>query len=116
MHRFAILNRNGTNYLLVCCLKSGHEFRNDWRFPGACFASVLPKNLSIFNDDYTLTLTPIMEGMTRNHGYCTIKKDGHDASLVGCEEGTFLFSPPAAPGKEWEIEQLCALLNIEVVK
>ena len=109
VHRFAILNRNGVNYLLVCCLKTGHEYRDDWRFPGACFASVLPKDLSVFNEDHQLTLTPIKTGMLRNHGYSTVRVDGYDAGLVGCEEGTFLFRPPVAPGRPWQIDHLCGV-------
>ncbi|MBQ9348995.1 MAG: hypothetical protein IJT94_16935 [Oscillibacter sp.] len=109
VHRFGILNRNGVNYLLVCCLKSGHEHKDDWRFPGAVYATVLPKDLSVFNEDHPLTLIKIKDGMLRNHGYCKIEMEGHDAAVVGCEEGTFLFTPPAAPGKEWGIEQLCAV-------
>ena len=109
VHRFGILNRNGVNYLLVCCLKSGHEYKNDWRFPGACYASELPKDLSVFNENHQLTLEPIMEDMLRNHGYSQIKLNGHDAAVVGCEEGTFLFCPPFAPGRDWEIQQLCAV-------
>ena len=109
VHRFSILNRNGVNYLLVCCLKSGHEYKNDWRFPGACYASELPKDLSVFNEDHPLTLEPIMTDMLRNHGYSTVHIDGYDAGVVGCEEGTFLFRPPVAPGRDWEIEQLCGV-------
>jgi len=109
VHRFGILNRNGTNYLLVCCLKSGHEYKNDWRFPGEVFATVLPSDLSVFNEDHPLALTKIKDGMLRNHGYCQIQMNGHDAAVVGCEQGTFLFTPPAAPGKDWGIEQLCGV-------
>ena len=109
VHRFAVLNRNGVNYLLVCCLKSGHEYKNDWRFPGACFASVLPKDLSVFSDEHPLSLEPIMTDMLQNHGYSTVCIDGYEAGLVGCEQGTFLFRPPVAHGRDWEIEQLCAV-------
>ena len=115
VHRFAVLNRNGTNYLLVCCLKSGHEYKNDWRFAGACYASVLPSDLSVFSEEHPLTLTPIMTDMLRNHGYSTVHIDGYDAGVVGCEEGTFLFRPPVAPGREWEIEQLCAVPSSDSV-
>lgn len=109
VHRFGILNRNGVNYLLVCCLKSGHEYKEDWRFPGACYAAVLPQDLSGFDRDHPLPLTRIKDGMLRNHGYSQVRLEGHDAAVVGCEEGTFLFTPPAAPGESWEIRQLCAV-------
>ena len=106
VHRFGILNRGGTNYLIVCCLKTGHEYKNDWRFPGACFGAELPKDLSSYNEDNTLPLTLIMEGMLKNHGYSMTKHGGHDAALVGCEEGSFLFDPPAVKGGDWEVTQI----------
>ncbi len=106
VHRFGILNRGGTNYLIVCCLKTGHEYKNDWRFPGACFGAELPKDLSSYNEDNTLPLTLIMEGMLKNHGYSLTKHGGHDAALVGCEEGSFLFDPPAVKGGDWEVTQI----------
>ena len=109
VHRFGILNRNGVNYLIVCCLKSDHEYKNDWRFPGACYGAVLPEDLSAYSEDNQLKLTPIKTGMLKNHGYSLVKKDGHDAALVGCEEGAFLFSPPASPDGEWEVEQLLSV-------
>lgn len=106
VHRFGILHRGGANYLIVCCLKSGHEYKNDWRFPGACYGALLPSDLSEFGDGTTLELTLLMDGMTRNHGYCLKKHGGHDAALVGCEEGAFLFEPPAVIGADWEITQI----------
>ena len=115
VHRFGILSRNGVNYLLVCCLKSGHEYKNDWRFPGACYASELPKDLSVFNENKQLSLTPIKTGMLRNHDYSQIRHGDHDAAVVGCEEGTFLFCPPEAPNKPWEIKQLCAVPSSDSV-
>ena len=97
------------NYLLVCCLKSGHEYKEDWRSPGACFAAVLPEDLSGFDGDHPLPLTKIKDNLLKNHGYSAIRVDGHDAAVVGCEEGTFLFVPPASPDQPWEIRHLCGV-------
>lgn len=115
VHRFGILNRSGVNYLIVCCLKSGHEYKNDWRFPGACYGTVLPKDLSVFDQGHQLSLTKLKDGMLRNHGYCSIQADGHDAAVIGCEEGTFLVTPPDAPGREWEFKRLCAVPSSDSV-
>lgn len=115
VHRFGILNRNGVNYLLVCCLKSGHEYKNDWRFPGACYGTVLPEDLSSYSEKHQLSLTRLKNGMLKNHGYSTIRLNGHDAAVVGCEEGTFLFLPPSSPKQAWEIKQLCSVPSSDSV-
>ena len=106
VHRFGILRRGGINYLLVCCLKTGHEYKNDWRFPGACFGAELPADLSSFDDAHPLVLEPLMDEMLKNHGYCKLSYAGHDAALVAYEDGTFLFEPPAVRGGDWEITQI----------
>ena len=103
VHRFGILNRGGVNYILVCCLKTGHEYKNDWRFPGACFGAELPKDLSTLDEDHPLELKLIKDGMLRNHGYSKISRGGHDAALVGCEQGSFIFDPPAVRGADWTV-------------
>lgn len=115
VHRFGILNRGGVNYLLVCCLKTGHEYKEDWRSPGACYAAVLPEDLSAYNDANQLKLTPIKIGMLKNHGYSQIRKDGYDAAVVTCEEGVFLFNPPAAIGEPWQIDQLLSVPTSDAV-
>ena len=115
VHRFGILRRGGVNYLLVCCLKSGHAYKNDWSAPGACYGAVLPKDLSGFDQDHPLPLTKLKDGMLKNHGYSSIQRSGHDAAVVGCEEGAFLFTPPEALGRSWEIRQLCAVPSSDSV-
>lgn len=115
VHRFGILNRNGVSYLLVCCLKSGHAYSGDWRFPGACYGAVLPEDLSGFDQEHQLPLTKLKDGMLKNHGYCSTQINGCDAAVIGCEEGTFLFAPPEAPGKDWEIKQVCAIPSSDSV-
>lgn len=115
VHRFGILNRNGVNYLIVCCLKSGHEFKNDWRSYGVTYGAVLPEDLSVYNDSNQLKLTPIKLGMLKNHGYALVKKDGYDTALVACEQGVFQFTPPAAIGESWTVEQLLSVPSSDAV-
>lgn len=115
VHRFGILNRAGHNYIIVCCLKSGHEYKNDWRFPGACYGAELPADLSGFDEDHQLELKLIKGGMLQNHGYSKISRGGHDAALVGCEQGTFLFDPPAVEGADWEVTQILGIPSSDSV-
>lgn len=106
VHRFGILNRGGVNYLLVCCLKSGHEYKDDWRYAGACYGAELPADLSGYDADHLLSLKPVKTGLLKNHGYSQLQHGGHDAALVGAENGTFLISPPAVRGGDWEVQQI----------
>ena len=115
VHRFGILRRGGVNYLMVCCLKTGHEFKDDWRFPGACYGAVLPEDLSGYSESKPLKLTKLMGNMLKNHGYSKVNYGGYEAALVGCEEGTFLFSPPAVAGADWEIERLLSVPSSDSV-
>ncbi len=115
VHRFGILNRNGVNYLIVCCLKSGHAYKNDWRSWGVCYGAVLPDDLSAYNENNQLTLAPIKIGMLKNHGYSLVRKDGYDAALVACEQGVFLFHPPVEAGGAWDVEQLLSVPSSDAV-
>ena len=90
VHRFGILERNGVHYLIICCLKSGHEYPDDWRFPGAVYAAVLPDDLSPYHAQNPLPVRKIKEGILKNHGYCYCPMDGQDHALVTGEEGVFL--------------------------
>lgn len=115
VHRFGILKRAGVNYIIACALKTGHEYKNDWRFPGACFGGVLPEDLSPYNDANTLPLSPIIGGLLKNHGYSKITHGGHDAALIGCENGTFIIDPPAVLGGEWRVTRICAVPSSDSV-
>ncbi len=106
VHRFDILERNGVRYLIACALKSDHEYKDDWRFPGKVFAAVLPEDLSAFDEDHQLELKVIKEGMLKNHGYYRVEDDGVQTGVISCDGGVFQFVPPAQADGEWEIRTL----------
>lgn len=108
VHRFGIIqNKDGKNFLIACCLKSDHEYKEDWRFPGKVFAAELPEDLSGYNDDNQLKMTVIKDNMLKNHGYFPHKEeDGSVSSVVSCDNGVFQFFPPAQAGGEWTIKEL----------
>ena len=115
VHRFGIFRRAGVNYLLVCCLKSGHSYKNDWRFAGACFAAELPDDLSEFNDGHLLELSLVQDGMLRNHGFSRAVWGGHEAAVIGCEQGTFLMEPPRVRGTEWTVTNILPVPSSDAV-
>ena len=107
VHRFDILQSSGKNYLIACCLKSDHEYKDDWRFPGKVFAAELPDDLSTYSFDHQLEMKVIKDGMLKNHGYYRhVEQDGSTSSIVSCDNGVFHFCPPKTVGGEWKIEQL----------
>ena len=97
VHRFDIIPAGGVNYVLACTLKSGHEYKNDWRFPGKLWAGVL-------GDDPTapLALTAVKEGLGHNHGYTRYAGNGVLSGIVACDAGVF----KVTPGPDWTVEQL----------
>ena len=105
VHRFDILTRDGEMYLIACALKSGHEYKDDWSMPGKVYVAKLPKDLSGFDEEHQLELNVLKEGLLKNHGYCHIREDGVEKSLVCAQQGVFLITPPASQ-TDWEIEQL----------
>ncbi len=107
VHRFDILQAGGKNYLIACALKSGHEYKEDWRFPGKIFVAELPEDLSGYNEDHQLPLTPIKEGLLKNHGYYRhVEADGSMSSIVSTDNGVFHVYPPKTAGDQWRVEQL----------
>lgn len=106
VHRFGLLERNGVTYLIVCCLKSGHDYKEDWTKPGATYAAVLPNDLSQFNSDNQLKLEKIKENMGHNHGFSKIVINGQERAIVACDSGVWKFTPPEKEDGEWSEELL----------
>lgn len=116
VHRFDILTRNGVNYLIACALKSDHEYKDDWRFPGKVFAAVLPEDLSVYGEAHGLEMTVIAEDFLKNHGYTRCMEDGVMTGIVSCEGGVYQFFPPKNADGSWTIRQLLSTPASDAVK
>lgn len=103
VHRFDILQRDGSYYLIACTLKSGHEYNGDWSMPGKVYAAKLPKDLSRIKE---LKLEVIKKDLLKNHGFSRLEENGYDSAVISCENGVFRFEPPKEGKWEWTIEQL----------
>lgn len=106
VHRIDIVERGGVRYLIACQLKSGHEYENDWRFPGKVFAARLPETLDGFDAAHQLELTVLKDNMPRNHGYYRVMEGDVPTCVISAENGIFRFVPPEHAGGEWEIKEL----------
>lgn len=106
VHRFDILESDGKNYLIACCLKSGHEYKDDWRSYGKVYVAELPEDLSRFDEEHQLKLTVIKDNMLKNHGYYRVERNGKMSSLVCCESGVYRFCPPDSQNPSWKIKNI----------
>ena len=103
VHRIDILEYSGVKYFIACCVKSGSNYEGDWSQPGKIYMSMLPSNLTEYNekDGNPLPLTVLMEGLTKNHGYYHIVEDGVPTSLISSDQGVFQLYPPGAISNDW---------------
>jgi len=105
LHRIDILTRDGTSWVIACCLKSGYEYDGDWRFPGKTWVCRLPDHLS--DEGAKLPpFIPLLDDMLENHGYSRDMQDGVMSGIVSCQSGTYRFTPPQEGG-EWTVEKIC---------
>jgi hypothetical protein len=85
-------------YFIGCTLATTKESREDWSSPG-----------KIFVGEYTgpgpLQVQVLKDGLTQNHGFSRLEREGRVTSLVTCQQGAFEVTPPQTPGAEWQVRQ-----------
>lgn len=120
VHRFDIMSRDGKNYLIACTLKSGHEYKDDWRSPGKVFAAELPDELTQIDAEHMLNLQVIKKDMLCNHGYFRDMDGNIPSALVACQQGIYRFTPPSANSRDWDVERIldipasdCAAVDLD---
>lgn len=101
LHRFDLLQRDGRIWLIACTLAAHKQTREDWSCAGSVYAAELPADW-----DGTFALRELRGDFYENHGYTRIRRDGYDAGLVTCQQGVFLFIPPAKGSSDWDVQQL----------
>lgn len=106
-HRFGVLKgEDGTKYLIVCALKSDHEYKDDWRTPGKTYFTELPSDLEnskvLKEEDFEI----IQENMLKNHGYYKLIENNEEKAIISCDSGVYLYTPPKVKGSSWDINKL----------
>lgn len=101
-HRFDIVQSENTSFLVVCTIKSGHDYKDDWTHPGQILACELPKDWSWVEEGPALSFTVVAEDLYHNHGYWR----GNAHFVVGSDNGVFKIAPPSKQVPDWQITQL----------
>ena len=98
IHRFDLLPVGDRLYFIGCTLATTKESREDWSSPG-----------KVFVGEYTgagpLQVHVLKDGLTQNHGYSRLERDGRVSSLITCQQGAFEVTPPQQPGAAWDVRQ-----------
>ena len=105
VHRFDLLTRNGRQYLIACTICSGRDYKDDWSYPGKVYAACLPAGFPD-NCPLPLQMQELKSGLLKNHGYSRVEENGVVSALITCENGVYVFTPPASAGDSWEIRTL----------
>lgn len=106
LHRFDVFMLHNKLFFIGATLCEDKEYKEDWSKPGKVYVGEIPEELC-----KPFELTPILEGITKNHGFCKGKWRHKDAYLISGSEGVFVLYLPKEINDKWESEQI---LNHEV--
>lgn len=101
IHRFDILESDGKKYFLGATLCGSKKDREDWSDPGKVWVGEVPVDWGI-----AMQVTPLLEGLVKNHGYWRGSYNGKPAGYVTCESGIYRIQPPFAQQRDWNVEHL----------
>ena len=96
IHRFDLLPVGGRLHFIGCTLATTKQARDDWSDPGKVWVGE-------YEPGKPLQLRVLKDGLTQNHGYSRLERDGRVLSLVTCREGAFEVVPPQQPGGDWTV-------------
>lgn len=101
LHRFDVFSIENKLFIFGATLCESKEFKDDWTKPGKVY-------IGEFSEEITseITLKPVLEGITKNHGFCRGTWNAKDAYLVSGSEGVFAIYLPKTADGEWLSEQI----------
>ena len=91
IHRFDLLPVDERLYFIGCTLATTKESREDWSSPGKIFVGE-------YRGPGPLQVSVLKDGLTQNHGFSRLERDGRVTSLVTCREGAYRGHAAAAAG------------------
>ncbi|MDR0577321.1 MAG: hypothetical protein LBI87_07250 [Candidatus Accumulibacter sp.] len=98
IHRFDLLTVGGRHYFIAGTLTTRKATRDDWSSPGKIwigeYQGVGPLSVSVLKD-----------GITQNHGYSRLEREGVMRGLITGREGAFEVTPPRTPESDWRVRQ-----------
>jgi hypothetical protein len=98
IHRFDLLTVGGRHYFIAGTLATTKATQDDWSNPGKIwigeYKGVGPLSVSVLKD-----------GITQNHGYSRLVRDGVMRGLITGREGAFEVTPPLTPDGQWSVQQ-----------
>lgn len=106
LHRFDIFSLNGQLVFIGATLCEDKTEKEDWSKPGKVYVGEIAEDIA-----KPFSLTTIIDGITKNHGFCRAKWNGRDAYLISGVEGVFAAYVAEVWGQDWTVERI---LNGEV--
>ena len=101
LHRFDLMLLDNKITFFGSTLSADKEHKEDWSKPGSVYVAELSEDLG-----KPFELQPILQGITKNHGFCQGRWNGREAYLVSGEEGVFVVYVPEKAGGKWATEQI----------
>lgn len=98
IHRFDLLPVDGRLHFIGCTLATTKDSKEDWTHPGQVWVGE-------YGGSGSLDVEVLQDGLTKNHGYSRLARNGALSSLVTCEQGAFEMTPPRHRQGQWTVEQ-----------
>lgn len=101
LHRFDLFLLQNKLCFIGATLCEAKTHKEDWTRPGKVYVGEIGEDIG-----KPFALEPILEGLTKNHGFGKGKWNQKDAYFVSGVEGVFALYLPEKTGDSWQSEQL----------